>query len=112
MGELKGWGTRPRVTAEQPCRKQTCRGAKEAAAAAPGGGDLVPAWGKVASSSGAAGGHSPCPRMGRGHPWGEAQLLDLSHPGTLDLSRAGAAALTPARVKMNFHSAQFAPRLH
>lgn len=38
--------------------------------------------------------------------------VDLSPPGNPYLSRAGAAALTPARVKMNFHSAQFAFRLH
>ena len=68
--ELKGWGARPRVTAQHPCRKQTSRGAKEAVVAAPGDGELVPARGKVASSSGAAGGYSPCPRAGRGHPRG------------------------------------------
>lgn len=32
--------------------------------------------------------------------------------GTPICHGAGAAALTPARVKMNFHSAQFAFRLH
>lgn len=56
-----------------------------------------------------AGGRVP---IGAVCPHGAAPPADLWHPGHLYLSRAGAALLTPARMKMNFHSAQFASRLH
>lgn len=68
--ELKGWGAHPGVMAQHPCRKQTSRGAKEAAVAAPRDGELVPAQGKVASLSSDTGRHSSCPRVGQGHPRG------------------------------------------